>query len=275
VTEKNPRAQRGSGSLVTVIVKTDITFKDAVATTMLFRTHGIAGSARARCAWPGTVVALQADAVGSVLGHFRTAWDPVPYLHRSPSPSTGRRNATVRKRFSESLTPLAANASAAPYGLRSARPSVLAPQAAARGGKEEARGRRPGRRQTPTRRHQCRKMGWPSPSTPVMAVPRPRPTTLTSSGTALVNDIIAPLHFAHDPMQQAGSDRFVLAKLRRDVLKKGFAAGYGFGCLHQPVEIVVGEAQSKLIERGHSKLHTKNCECRNRTLVQTAILPLS
>jgi hypothetical protein len=76
VTEKNPRAQRGSGSLVTVIVKTDITFKDAVATTMLFRTHGIAGSARARCAWPGTVVALQADAVGSVLGHFRTAWDP-------------------------------------------------------------------------------------------------------------------------------------------------------------------------------------------------------
>jgi hypothetical protein len=108
-----------------------------------------------------------------------------------------------------------------------------------------------------------------------MAVPRPRPTTLTSSGTALVNDIIAPLHFAHDPMQQAGSDRFVLAKLRRDVLKKGFAAGYGFGCLHQPVEIVVGEAQSKLIERGHSKLHTKNCECRNRTLVQTAILPLS
>ena len=76
MTEKNPRAQRGSGSLVTVIVKTDITFKDAVATTMLFRTHGIAGSARARCAWPGTVVALQADAVGSVLGHFRTAWDP-------------------------------------------------------------------------------------------------------------------------------------------------------------------------------------------------------
>jgi hypothetical protein len=108
-----------------------------------------------------------------------------------------------------------------------------------------------------------------------MAVPCPWPTTLTSSGTALVNDIIAPLHFAHDPMQQAGSDRFVLAKLRRDVLKKGLAVGYGFGGLHQPVEIVVGEAQSKLIERGHSKLHTKNCECRNRTLVQTAILPLS
>jgi len=50
-----------------------------------------------------------------------------------------------------------------PYGLRSARrPSASVPQAAARGGKEEARGRRPGRRQTLTRRHQCRKMGWPS-----------------------------------------------------------------------------------------------------------------
>jgi hypothetical protein len=106
-----------------------------------------------------------------------------------------------------------------------------------------------------------------------MAVPRPRPTTLTSSGTALVNDIIAPLHFAHDPMQQAGSDRFVLAKLRRDVLKKGFAVGSGFGGLHQPVKFVSG--QSQLVQWGHGKLHTKNCECRNRTLVQTAILPLS
>jgi len=104
-----------------------------------------------------------------------------------------------------------------------------------------------------------------------MAVPRPWPT----SGTPLVNDIIAPLHFADNPMQQAGADHFVLTKLRRDVLKQGIAVGYGFGGLHQPVEIVVGEAQSKLIERGHSKLHTKNCECRNRTLVQTAILPLS
>ena len=37
---------------------------------------------------------------------------------------------------------------------------------------------------------------------------------LTSSGTALVNDIIAPLQFADAPIQQAGSDRFVLAKLR-------------------------------------------------------------
>ena len=59
-------------------------------------------------------------------------------------------------------------------------------------------------------------------------------------------------------MQQAGSDRFVLAKLRRDVLKKGFAVGYGFGGLHQPVEIVVGEAQSQLIERRHGKVHTQN-----------------
>ena len=41
-------------------------------------------------------------------------------------------------------------------------------------------------------------------------------------------------------------------------LSKASRPGYGFGCLHQPVEIVVGEAQSKLIERGHSKLHTKN-----------------
>ena len=56
-----------------------------------------------------------------------------------------------------------------------------------------------------------------------MAVPRPWPTTLTSSGTALVNDIIPPLQFADDPMQQAGSDHFVLAKLRRDVLKQGIA----------------------------------------------------
>jgi hypothetical protein len=41
-----------------------------------------------------------------------------------------------------------------------------------------------------------------------MAVRRPWPTTLH---TALVNDILAPLHFADDPMQQAGSDHFVPA----------------------------------------------------------------
>ena len=58
-----------------------------------------------------------------------------------------------------------------------------------------------------------------------MAAPPAWPTTLTSSGTAVVNDIIAPLHFAHDPMQQAGSDRFVPAKLRRDVLNEGIAVG--------------------------------------------------
>jgi hypothetical protein len=94
---------------------------------------------------------------------------------------------------------------------------------------------------------------------------------------ALVSDIIAPLHFADDPMLQAGSDHFVLAKLRRDVLKHGVAGGlrYGFGGLHQPVEIVSGQSQSQLVQWGHGKLHTKNCECRNRTLVQTAILPLS
>ena len=63
-----------------------------------------------------------------------------------------------------------------------------------------------------------------------------------SGSAALVSDIIAPLHFADDPMQQAGSDHFVLAKLRRDVLKQGIAVGlrYGFGGLHQPVEIVSG-----------------------------------
>jgi hypothetical protein len=43
--------------------------------------------------------------------------------------------------------------------------------------------------------------------------------------TALINDIIAPLHFADDPMQQARSDYFVLAKLGRDVLKQGIAIG--------------------------------------------------
>ena len=93
-----------------------------------------------------------------------------------------------------------------------------------------------------------------------MAAPRPWPTTLTSSGTALVNDIIAPLHFADDPMQQARSDYFVLAKLSRDVLKQGIAVGlrYGFGGLHQPVKFVIGEAQSQLIERRHGKVHTQN-----------------
>jgi hypothetical protein len=63
--------------------------------------------------------------------------------------------------------------------------------------------------------------------------------------TALVGDIIAPLHFADDPMQQAGSDHFVLAKLRRDVLKQAIVVGlrYRFGGLHQPVEFVSGQSQ--------------------------------
>jgi hypothetical protein len=80
----------------------------------------------------------------------------------------------------------------------------------------------------------------------------------------LVSHIIAPLHFANDPMQQARSDHFVLAKLRRDVLKHGVAGGlrYGFGGLHQPVEIVGGQSQSEQ-------------ECGNRTLVLRLHLPLS
>ena len=111
-----------------------------------------------------------------------------------------------------------------------------------------------------------------------MAVPRPWPTTLTSSGTALVNHIIAPLHFADDPMQQAGADHFVLAKLRRDVLKQGIAVGlrYGFGGLHQPIEIVIGKSQSQFVQWGHGKPpHRKTRQCGNRTLVQPASLPLS
>jgi hypothetical protein len=73
----------------------------------------------------------------------------------------------------------------------------------------------------------------------------------------LVSDITAPLHFADDPMQQPGSNHFVLAKLRRNVLKQGVAVGlrYGFGGLHQAVKFVVGKAQSQLIERCHGNLH--------------------
>jgi hypothetical protein len=52
----------------------------------------------------------------------------------------------------------------------------------------------------------------------------------------------------------------VLAKLRRDVLKHGVAGGlrYGFGGLHQPVEIVSGQSQSQLVQWGHGKRSTKN-----------------
>jgi hypothetical protein len=41
----------------------------------------------------------------------------------------------------------------------------------------------------------------------------------------LISDIIAFLHFADDPMHQAESEHFVLAKLRRDVLKQSVALG--------------------------------------------------
>ena len=68
----------------------------------------------------------------------------------------------------------------------------------------------------------------------------------------------------YDPMQQARSDHFVLAKLRRDVLKQGIAVGlrYGFGGLHQPVEIVSG--QSQLVQGGHGKLRSKTRHSSDR-----------
>ena len=58
-------------------------------------------------------------------------------------------------------------------------------------------------------------------------------------------------------MQQAGSDHLVSAKLRPNVLKKGIALGrrYRFGSLHQPIEIVLGQSQSQLVQRDHGKLH--------------------
>ena len=95
---------------------------------------------------------------------------------------------------------------------------------------------------------------WPTPSHPSQVFP------FLCRSTALVSDIIAPLHFANDPMQQARSNHFVLAKLRRDVLKHGVAGGlrYGFGGLHQPVEFVSGQSQSQLVQWGHGKRSTKN-----------------
>jgi hypothetical protein len=57
-------------------------------------------------------------------------------------------------------------------------------------------------------------------------------------------------------MLQAGSDHFVLAKLRRDVLKQGIAVGYGFDGLHQPVKFVSGQSQSQLVQWGHGKRST-------------------
>jgi hypothetical protein len=53
---------------------------------------------------------------------------------------------------------------------------------------------------------------------------------------------------------------------------RGIAIGlrYGFGNLHQPVEIVSGQSQSQLVQGVMARL-PKKYECRNRTLVQTAI----
>ena len=94
-----------------------------------------------------------------------------------------------------------------------------------------------------------------------------------SGSVALVSDIIAPLRVADDPMQQAGSEHFVAAKLRRDVLKHGIAVGLrrGFGSLHQPVEIVSGQPQSQLIERSDGKAPPKPRECGITTLVQQRV----
>ena len=62
--------------------------------------------------------------------------------------------------------------------------------------------------------------------------------------TALVSDIIAPLYFANDPMQQARSDHFVLAKLRRHLLKEGVAVWlrYRVGGLHHAGKFAGGPA---------------------------------
>ena len=89
---------------------------------------------------------------------------------------------------------------------------------------------------------------------------------------ASVRANIAPLHFAYDRMQQTGADYLMLAKLRRNFLKEGVAVGYRhvLGGLHQPVEIVVRQPQSQLVEWGHGKAHRppKAGQCSIRTLVQ-------
>ena len=68
------------------------------------------------------------------------------------------------------------------------------------------------------------------------------------------------LHFADNPMQQAGSDHLVAAKLHCNVLKEGIAVGrcYRLGGLHQPVEFVRAQSQSQLVHWGHGELHTEN-----------------
>jgi hypothetical protein len=83
---------------------------------------------------------------------------------------------------------------------------------------------------------------------------------------------IARLHFAYDAMQQAGSDHFVPAKLRRNIFKESIALGdrYWLGGLHQPLEIVDGQSQAHLIERGHGKAprSLKPRECRHLDFVR-------
>ena len=94
-----------------------------------------------------------------------------------------------------------------------------------------------------------------------------------SRRTTLVSDIIALLHFADNPMQQAGSDHLVAAKLHCDVLKEGIAVGrcYRLGGLHQPVEFVRRQSQSQLVQWDHGTRSTsKNQECGNRSLVSAS-----
>ncbi len=74
-------------------------------------------------------------------------------------------------------------------------------------------------RPCPTRMNRGKSPPWPTPSHPSRVFP------FLCRSTVLVSDIIAPPHFANDPMQQARSDHFVLAKLRRNVLKKGIPLG--------------------------------------------------
>lgn len=76
----------------------------------------------------------------------------------------------------------------------------------------------------------------------------------------LISDIVALLRFSDDPMQQAGADHFVLTKLRGNLLKKGVAVRRrnSLSSLHQPVEIVLRQSQSQLVEWDHSKLHEKS-----------------
>jgi hypothetical protein len=87
-----------------------------------------------------------------------------------------------------------------------------------------------------------------------------RHPSVLSGTSALVSDMIALLQFADDPMQQAGSDHVMAAKLCHNVLKKSIAVGrrHRFGSLHQPIEIVLGQSQSQLVQWNHGKLHIEH-----------------